>query len=327
MELGLPTKNPPLPIADRSGKRALHVAEEFRFEERCGQRRAIDRHERRGRVRRIRVDRPRDQLLARAALATDDHVRRGSRHLADHLEDLYHLRVATACECHRGGASKTTASVTFVCQPQSTLIGRRSTQASARICSFLRRSAAGTGGQVVDATMDALTPEWPALRRPQPAQRRQRYTHEHHPRCHSGLPASRVWPSEHSVSNHLTDPAVAFTHNPSARQAFWASPCSGRLAERPGRIEFVILRTALSSPVALHLLSRERSYCRLQAGVCMPEEDSHLPDQTRSQAHPSGGFSRRDSTKVWLLPDNGVAGGEGGGEAVQRMVHGGVDTG
>ena len=59
----------------------------------------------------------------------------------------------------------------------------------------------------------------------------------------------------------------------------------------------------------------------------MPEEDSHLPDQTRSQAHPSGGFSRRDSTKVWLLPDNGVAGGEGGGEAVQRMVHGGVDTG
>jgi len=69
------------------------------------------------------------------------------------------------------------------------------------------------------ATMDALTPERPALRRPRPAQRRRLYTHEHRPVCHSGLPASRVWPSGHSVSNHLTAPAVAFAHNPSARQA------------------------------------------------------------------------------------------------------------
>ena len=137
------------------------------------------------------------------------------------------------------------------------------------------------------ATMGALTPEQAALRRPMPLAKRRRSTHEHRLEICSGLPALRDRPSEHSIPNHLTAPAVAFTHNPSARQAFWASPCSGRLAERTGRIEFVILRTALSSPVALHLLSRERSYCRLQAGVCMPEEDSHLPDQTRSQAHPS----------------------------------------
>ena len=44
---------------------------------------------------------------------------------------------------------------------------------------------------------------------------------------------------EHSVPNHLTVPAVAFTHNPSARQAFWASPLGSRLADRPGRNGFV----------------------------------------------------------------------------------------
>jgi hypothetical protein len=69
------------------------------------------------------------------------------------------------------------------------------------------------------AHMDALTPEWPALRRPRLTITRQLYSHEHRPYHHSGLPASRVWPSEHSVSNHLTAPAVALSHNPSAQQA------------------------------------------------------------------------------------------------------------
>ena len=104
--------------------------------------------------------------------------------------------------------------------------------------------------------------------------------------CHrTGLPALRVWPSEHSVPNHLTAPAVALAHNPSARRAFWASPFPSRLAGRPGRNGFVILRTARSLPVASHPLSQGRSYFQLQAGVCMPEEDFHLSDQTRSQAH------------------------------------------
>ena len=99
------------------------------------------------------------------------------------------------------------------------------------------------------------------------------------------LPASRVWPSEHSIPTHLTAPAVAFSHNPSARQAFWVSPVPSRLTGRPGRNGFVSLRTARSPPVALHPLSQGRSYFQLQAGVCMPDEDSHLANQTRSQAH------------------------------------------
>ena len=42
--------------------------------------------------------------------------------------------------------------------------------------------------------------------------------------------------------------------------AFWASPVASGLATTTGRIEFVILRTDCSLPVALHLLVQERSY-------------------------------------------------------------------
>jgi hypothetical protein len=52
-----------------------------------------------------------------------------------------------------------------------------------------------------------------------------------------------------------------------------------------GRIEFVILRMDRSPPVAFHPVSRRRSYSWLQAGERIPEEDFHLFDQTRFQAH------------------------------------------
>ena len=135
------------------------------------------------------------------------------------------------------------------------------------------------------ATMGALTPEQAALRRPMPLAKRRRSTHEHRLEIGSGLPALRD--SEHSIPNHLTAPAVALTHNPSARQAFWASPRMRRLAGRPCRNGFVLLRTAHSLPVAFHPSSRRRSYFQVQAGVCMPEEDFHLSGQSRSQAHSS----------------------------------------
>ena len=47
--------------------------------------------------------------------------------------------------------------------------------------------------------------------------------------------------------------------------ASWASPLTSRLATTTGRIEFVILRTGRSPPVALHPASRRRSYVRLQS--------------------------------------------------------------
>jgi len=52
-----------------------------------------------------------------------------------------------------------------------------------------------------------------------------------------------------------------------------------------GRIEFVTLRMDRSPPAAPHPASRRRSCSRLQAGERIPEEDLHLSDQTRFQAH------------------------------------------
>jgi len=94
---------------------------------------------------------------------------------------------------------------------------------------------------------------------------------------------------DHSVSNHLAPTVGALSCYPSARPL----PVSRfRLRHRyagssgiPGRIEFVILRTGPSPPAAPHLASRRRSCSRLQAGEHMPEEDLHLSDHARSQAH------------------------------------------
>ena len=95
---------------------------------------------------------------------------------------------------------------------------------------------------------------------------------------------------DHSVSTHLIDLGRRFDTLPLSATAFrllpvQASPLIGRLADLPGRIEFVILRTDRSPPAALHPASGRRSCSRLQAGERMPEEDSHLSDQTRFQAH------------------------------------------
>ena len=95
---------------------------------------------------------------------------------------------------------------------------------------------------------------------------------------------------DHSVSTHLVGPGRRFITLPLSATDFRsfpveASPLVGRLADLPGRIEFVILRTDRSPPVAPHPASRRRSYIRLQAGERMPEEDFHLSDQLRSQAH------------------------------------------
>jgi hypothetical protein len=110
----------------------------------------------------------------------------------------------------------------------------------------------------------------------------------------AGLPASCNRPSEPSVSNHRPAPMAALAPNPSAPSAslayatVWASPLGRRLARRYGRIEFLIVRMALSLPVAPHPASRRRSYIQLQAGVGIPGEDLHLPDQLHSQAHDPG---------------------------------------
>ena len=59
----------------------------------------------------------------------------------------------------------------------------------------------------------------------------------------------------------------------------------------PGRIEFVILRTGRSPPAALHHASLRRSGSWLQAGERLPEEDFHLSDHSRFQAHVAQQFT------------------------------------
>jgi len=139
------------------------------------------------------------------------------------------------------------------------------------------------------ATMGPLTPEPPALRTGRfpignPALERR-------PIGRSGLPALCVWPSDHSVSNHLGGSGIAFARYPSASRTsgllrIQASPFPSRLAA-PSKAESssLTLRTGRSPPVASHPLSRGRSYVQLQAGERLPEEDFHLSDQTHLQAH------------------------------------------
>ena len=98
-----------------------------------------------------------------------------------------------------------------------------------------------------------------------------------------GLPASRHMSFETIPPPITRRPPSPLSH---ATPQLDGSPLSGSrlrhwLAGSPdtsGRIEFVILRTGLSPPVAPHPASRRRSYLRLQAGERMPEEDLHLSD-------------------------------------------------
>jgi hypothetical protein len=60
-------------------------------------------------------------------------------------------------------------------------------------------------------------------------------------------------------------------------------PAATNLRSVPGSQQ---LRTGRSHPVASHPVSRRRSYLQIQAGERLPEEDSHLSDQTNLQTHP-----------------------------------------
>ena len=118
-----------------------------------------------------------------------------------------------------------------------------------------------------------------------------------------GLLASWIEPSGHSVSNHPSpSPGTEFGLVPKAYRrvsasasrthssrvphgVHWASPLPSRLATTTGRIEFVILRTSRSPPVALHPASRRRSYVRLQSSNPNLGEDLQLADSIHLQAH------------------------------------------
>lgn len=109
----------------------------------------------------------------------------------------------------------------------------------------------------------------------------------------TGLPASCVWPSDHSISNHLIAPLIAFTRYPSASETSDLRRSGLRhfvagSPDNPAESSSLSLRTDRSPPVASHPLSPRRSYFQIQAGERLPEEDFHLSDQPHSQAHYDG---------------------------------------
>ena len=106
----------------------------------------------------------------------------------------------------------------------------------------------------------------------------------------AGLSASCAWPSDRSASNHPVGPVIAFTHYPSASRASGSLRSGLRLSlagspRDKAESSSLALRTGRSPPVAPHPASRRRSYVRLQAGECVPEEDFHLSDLTHLQTH------------------------------------------
>jgi hypothetical protein len=115
----------------------------------------------------------------------------------------------------------------------------------------------------------------------------------------AGLLASRVL-SLRSLLSPTTPlpPMIALTPNPSAS---WAS-CSHRPGLRPSTAgspvsmaesSLLSLRTTPSPSVASYPASRRRSYGQLQAGIGLPEEDLHLPEQNALASARSPGQAGR----------------------------------
>ena len=67
-----------------------------------------------------------------------------------------------------------------------------------------------------------------------------------------GLSTSCVRPSPRSTANHVMSPTHRFGRHGSVRGVFQTSPSMCRLVETSRRIAFVILRTEVVLPVALH---------------------------------------------------------------------------
>src|SRR5262245_46069500 len=80
----------PLPVS--AGKRALLVAEQLAFQKRIGDRSAVDRHEWLVRTLAVLIERPRDKLLPRSALAKNQHGYILNRHATNRLVHLLHHR-------------------------------------------------------------------------------------------------------------------------------------------------------------------------------------------------------------------------------------------
>ena len=133
------------------------------------------------------------------------------------------------------------------------------------------------------ATMDALTPAGSDLR----SSTRNRNT------VSGRRQVSLIHVSDLPIPPSSTTPQaldVDFSRYPSSRRVSHSRGsrlhlCLAGSPTLTGRIKFLIVRMDRSPPVAPHPALRRRSYSGLQAGERIPEEDFHLSNQTRFQAH------------------------------------------
>ena len=95
-------------LAHGAGERALLVAEQLALEQVLGQRAAVHLDPRPGRAAAREVDRAREQVLAGAALAAQQHGRIGGRHLARQLERLRERRASRRRWWRARGVSEST---------------------------------------------------------------------------------------------------------------------------------------------------------------------------------------------------------------------------
>ena len=131
------------------------------------------------------------------------------------------------------------------------------------------------------ATMEALTPVRPALR----SLHEHRLFGEQVSLIHASGPLIIPPPTTLGLPPSLSHPTPQRVGLPTRVGPGFATESQAR--QLSGRIAFVILRTDRSPPGAPHPASRRRSGSRLQAGEGVPEEDFHLSDQMRFQAHDS----------------------------------------
>ena len=135
-------------IGDRAGERALDVTEQLALEHAGRERGAVDRDERLVAVGGRAVDRARDQLLAGAGLAADQHRRARRRHRADLLPHV----------ADRGALAEDVAGLVRRASARARRAGRATSRLSSARRTTARRRSMSTG-----LTRYSYAPSWIAL--------------------------------------------------------------------------------------------------------------------------------------------------------------------
>jgi hypothetical protein len=106
----------------------------------------------------------------------------------------------------------------------------------------------------------------------------------------AGLPASLTIPSDRSISNHLTPPAAALSHYPSAQRVpvytgrgFTSTQQARRL--RPAESSSSPMDRSFTSCCSPPRFTATQLHSVTDPEIDRPEEDFHLSDIVRSQAH------------------------------------------